>query len=160
MLRLQPAEVNDLHLLFPAAGDGYIALSQLLSDMDWAEPEPEPEASCSSESSSSRQDYLTPVSTARDAALPPPIPRSDGASAEAAVALSSRGKRARELAAVCKPLLLRLCGVYLLEARRRARRDGPAANAAAAAAAAASNAVAATSAAKGKKPPLFCAVIH
>lgn len=127
ILRLHPAEVNGLQLLYPAARDGHMALQQLLAEMFDGETGTQDTESAqdaqhrgdilaSSFSSCSNTSYLRPVSTADGAALP-----CSDEDSEQSVSLNRRAARQHEMVALGRPLLLRLCGVYLLEARRSRR---------------------------------------
>ena len=125
ILRLFPAEANGLQLLYPAARDGYMALQQLLVEMfsyESGTQDNEHEAQqrgdilANSIRSCSNTSYLRPVSTADGAVLP------SDEDQDQSVSLSRRAMRQREMVAVGRPLLIRLCGVYLLEARRSRRR--------------------------------------
>ena len=106
-LRLQPAELNALQLLYPASRDGYVALQQLL-----AEIEGDIAASCANSPTSTS--YLRPVSTADGASLS----CVDNEDKQEAVSSSLSAKRQRQMVAVCRPLMLRICGIYLLDVRR------------------------------------------
>lgn len=129
-LRLQPADLNNLQLLYPASRDGYVALQQLLAEMfDDSDSGESLDINVerrlrhhgdifhSSLSSCSSISYLLPVSTAEGAAAP--CTERD----EVAAANSRGATRQREMVAVCKPILVQLCGVYLLKERRRQLRQ-------------------------------------
>ena len=128
-LRLHPAEANGLHLLYPSARDGHVALQQLLAEMfdDEAGGQDSKSAQderhrgdilASSLSSCSNMSYLRPLSTADGAAR-----QWSDEDNEQPVSLNIRAARQRQMVAVGRPLLLRLCSVYLLDARRPRRGD-------------------------------------
>lgn len=94
-VRLQPAEVNGLLLLFPAApGNGRLALRQLLDEISWVGLVP---GRC--------EEVCAKGAT-------PPV------EAPEAEALSRSSRRASAVEAAARPVLWRLCGVYLLEETR------------------------------------------